>query len=110
MNEILGKKVIVTVDRKIGTRHPDYADLIYEVNYGYIESVLGGDGEEQDAYILGVDYPVDRFEGVVTAIINRIDDNEDKWVVVPKDSTITDDEILKKTYFQEKYFDIRLIR
>ena len=110
MEDILGKKVVVTVDRKMGTYHPERKDILYEVNYGYVENVLAGDGEEQDAYILGIDYPVERFEGIVTAIIHRINDNEDKWVVIPVNAVVSDEEILRKTNFQEKFFKIRLIR
>ncbi|MDE5990179.1 MAG: inorganic pyrophosphatase [Clostridia bacterium] len=110
MKDILGKKVVVTVDRKMGTYHPEHKDILYEVNYGYVENVLAGDGEEQDAYILGIDHPVERFEGIVTAIIHRINDNEDKWVVIPVNAVVSDEEILRKTNFQEKFFKIRLIR
>lgn len=28
--------------------------MYYPINYGYIEGVMAPDGEEQDAYILGV--------------------------------------------------------
>mgnify|MGYP002231338216 CR=1 FL=1 len=32
--------------------------MYYPINYGYIEGVMAPDGEEQDAYILGVNEPV----------------------------------------------------
>ena len=73
--------VKVIVDRKMGTYHPEHPDLYYPINYGYIPDVMGGDGEEQDAYILGVEKPIDKFEGEVIAVIHRINDVEDKWVV-----------------------------
>ena len=31
--------------------------MYYPINYGYIEGVMAPDGEEQDAYILGVNEP-----------------------------------------------------
>ena len=71
---------------------------------------IGGDGEAQDAYVLGVDAPLSEFDGIVTAIIQRLDDNEDKWVVVPDGADICDDEIINRTHFQEQYFQTRLIR
>ena len=82
----------------------------YSVNYGYIPDVLAPDGEEQDAYILGVDKPVKEFVGRVIAIIHRSDDVEEKWVVAPENSPYTKDEIMKQVAFQEKYFrtEIRL--
>lgn len=101
--------VKVVVDRKIGTYHPEHPELYYAINYGYIPHVMGGDGEEQDAYILGVDDPIDEFEGELIAIIHRRNDNEDKWVVA-KSYDYTDDEIEEAVAFQEQYFDYELKR
>ncbi|MGN0814547.1 MAG: inorganic pyrophosphatase [Candidatus Coproplasma sp.] len=109
-NEIIGKRVRVTVDRKIRSVHPAHSDIIYGVNYGYIDGITGGDGEEQDAYVLGVDYPVDYFEGPVIAVIERLDDNETKWIVAPEGVDFTDADIIDKTFFQEKFFKIRILR
>ena len=75
------KKVTVKIDRPLGTFHPEHKDLYYPINYGYIEGLIAEDGEEQDAYVLGVNKPVETFSGVLIAIIHRIDDVEDKWVV-----------------------------
>lgn len=61
----------VTIDRPIGSSHPDYPSLVYPVNYGYIEGVIAPDGENQDAYVIGVDTPVDHFTGKRIAIIHR---------------------------------------
>ena len=51
------KRITVTIDRPLGSKHPTH-DFIYEVNYGYIEGIIAPDGEEQDVYVLGIDYPV----------------------------------------------------
>ena len=56
---MLGKIVKVTVDRPMGTYHPKHKDIYYPINYGYIEGIMAPDGEEQDAYILGVNQPVE---------------------------------------------------
>lgn len=56
----IGKAVTVTVDRPIGTHHPKHPEIVYPINYGYVEGLLGGDGEEQDVYILGVDKPINK--------------------------------------------------
>ena len=53
-NSIIGATVTVTVDRPLGSYHPEYKDMYYPINYGYIEGVMAPDGEEQYAYILGV--------------------------------------------------------
>lgn len=105
---MIGKTVTVIVDRPLGSYHPKHKDLYYPVNYGYIEGVMALDGEEQDAYILGVDKPVETFVGKVIAIIYRENDVEDKWVVVPKHLSFTKEEILKQVQFQEQYFDITI--
>ena len=80
---MLGKIVKVTVDRPMGTYHPKHKDIYYPINYGYIEGIMASDGEEQDAYILGVNKPVEELTGKVIAIIHRLNDVEDKWVVAP---------------------------
>ena len=101
---MLGKKVKVIIDRPLGTSHPKHKDIFYSVNYGYIEGIIAPDGEEQDAYVLGVNEPVSEFTGKIIAIIKRLDDVEEKWVVAPENMTFTKDEIMKQVEFQEKYF------
>lgn len=101
---MLGKKVKVIIDRPLGTFHPKHKDIFYSVNYGYIEGIIAPDGEEQDAYVLGVNEPVSEFTGKIIAIIKRLDDVEEKWVVAPENMTFTKDEIMKQVEFQEKYF------
>ena len=105
---MIGETVTAIVDRPLGSAHPQYPDLIYPVNYGYIPGILAGDGEEQDAYILGVEEPVKLFTGTVIAVIRRRDDTEDKWVLAPKGSSFSEEEILAATAFQERYFRIRI--
>ena len=106
---MLGKTVKVIIDRPLGTYHPKHKDLYYPINYGYIEGIIAPDGEEQDAYVLGVDVPVREFTGRIIAIIKRLDDVEEKWVVAPEDMTFTKEEIMKQTRFQEKYFKTEII-
>nr|WP_294799572.1 inorganic diphosphatase [uncultured Eubacterium sp.] len=88
----------------MGSFHPEHKELFYPINYGYIEGLFAGDGEEQDAYILGIDEPVAEFSGKVIAVVHRTDDVEDKWIVVPDGVTFTIDEIEESVDFQEKYF------
>ena len=106
---MLGKTVKVIIDRPMGTYHPKHKDLYYPINYGYIEGIIAPDGEEQDAYVLGVDVPVREFTGRIIAIIKRFDDVEEKWVVAPEDMTFTKEEIMKQVEFQEKYFKTEII-
>jgi inorganic pyrophosphatase len=106
---MIGKVVKVIVDRPIGTHHPNHKDLIYSVNYGYVPEIFAPDGEEQDAYILGVNEPVTEFLGKVIAIIHRLNDIEDKWVVAPEGRFFTKEEIANSVAFQEKFFDIEIM-
>jgi inorganic pyrophosphatase len=105
---MIGEIVTVTVDRPIGSRHPDYPDMVYPINYGYVKGIIAPDGEEQDAYVLGVDEPISEFCGRVVAIICREDDVEDKLVVASTSASVTESEIISKTHFQEKYFKIKV--
>ena len=106
---MIGKVVKVIVDRPIGTAHPKHNDLIYSVNYGYVPEIFAPDGEEQDAYILGIDEPISEFVGKVIAIIHRLDDIEDKWIVAPENKSFSKKEIEKSVAFQEKFFDIEIV-
>ena len=106
---MIGKIVRVIVDRPMGTYHPEHKDIFYSVNYGYIPDVFAPDGEEQDAYILGIDEPVKEFTGKVVAIVHRFDDIEDKWIVASENTSFTKEEIEKRIFFQEQYFKTEII-
>lgn len=75
VKSFIGKTVYIKIDRPIGSVHPKHPDIVYPINYGYIPGVLGGDGEELDVYVLGVDKPLDemRKEDIpaVTEIVKR---------------------------------------
>lgn len=105
---MIGKQVTVTIDRPLGSVHPANKDILYTVNYGYVKGILAPDGEEQDAYVLGVDVPVSEFTGVVIAVIHRQNDIEDKWIVSDGDYRYTKEEIYEKVRFIERYFDIEI--
>lgn len=102
----MGKLVHVVVDRPVGYQH---GDIVYPINYGYIPGVIAADGEEQDAYILGISEPLAAFDGQVVAAIRRKDDCEDKLVVAPVGSVYHQGQIAEAVHFQEKYFDTRII-
>ena len=100
---MLGKQVLVHVDRPLGSIHPECKDIRYPINYGYIPNTISPiDSEEIDAYILDLDYPIDNYEGQVIAIIHREAD-EDKLVV--SNQRFSKEEIYNKTYFIEQYFN-----
>ena len=106
IREYLGKAVTVEIDRPIGFHHVTKGiHLDYTVNYGFLPGVPGGDGEEQDVYILGVEEPLETFTGIIIGVVRRADDNEDKIVAAPEGMVFTADEIREKIHFVEKYFD-----
>jgi len=107
----IGKNVEVKIDRPLGSSHSEkYPDHIYPINYGYIPNTISGDGKEIDVYILGVDKPLEEFEGKCIAVIHRINDDDDKLIVVPEKMEISDEEIRRLTNFQEQYFESEIIR
>lgn len=89
ISSVIGRTVTVTVDRPLGSYHPEHKDMYYPINYGYVEGIMAPDGEEQDAYILGVDEAIEKFTGKIIAIVHRNDDVEEKWVVAPEGMTFT---------------------
>lgn len=105
----LGKNVMVKMDRPLGSRHPKHG-FIYTLNYGYIPNTISGDGEELDAYVIGVHEPAEEYEGQVIAIIHRTNDNDDKLIVAPKNKNYSDDAIRAMTEFQEQFFESIIIR
>lgn len=106
VNSYLGKTVTIKIDRPIGYVHQkkNYM-LTYPLNYGYIPGVLGGDGEELDVYLLGVDVPVSEFNGKIIGIVHRHNDIEDKLVMASKETNFTAEEIADAVRFQEQYYD-----
>lgn len=109
-SDVLGSEVKGVIDRPLGSRHPRHPDMIYPINYGYVSGVLGGDGAEQDVYVLGEDKPLKTFCGRVIAVYHRLNDNEDKWIVSKDGKSFSDEEILESIDFQERFFDGKLYR
>ena len=107
--EYLNKEVEVTIDRKLGTKHPKHG-FMYMLNYGYIPNTISGDGEELDAYLVGEFEPVESSKGKVIAIIHRTNDNDDKLIVSVNGKNYTDEQIRALTEFQEQYFESEIWR
>ena len=97
----LGKAVDIRIDRPIGSTHPKHPDLTYPINYGYIPNVLGGDGEELDVYLLGVDNPVKEYSARIIGIVHRHNDVEDKLVAAPEGMNFTSFEIEEAVQYYE---------
>ena len=101
----IGKQVHVKMDQPIGSSYEGHSEkVVYPVNYGFIPNTVSGDGEELDAYVLGVNNPLDEFFGECVAVIHRLNDDDDKLIVVPEGMMLSDEQIRKLTHFQERFF------
>lgn len=107
--DYIGKTVKVKIDRPLGSKHPKW-DMIYTVNYGYVPNTVSGDGEELDCYVLGVFEQIEEFEGKCIAVIRRINEDDDKLIIVPKDKNYSNEQIKALTEFQERFFESKILR
>lgn len=107
-SSVIGSAFTCRIDRPLGSCHPRNRDIVYPVNYGFIDGIIAGDDAEQDVYVLGEDKPLSEFTGKVIAVCHRLNDNEDKWIMAPEGVSFTREEILRSIDFQEKFFDSEL--
>jgi len=108
--EYLGKEVALEIDRPLGSKHPKH-NFTYEANYGFVPKTKAPDGEEIDAYFIGVNKPVRAAKGKCIAIVHRPKDDDDKLVVVsPEAEGIGNKEILRAVHFQERWFEHEILR
>ena len=45
----------LTIDRPYRSRHPDFSDIIYPMNYGYVNNTTSTDGHEVDVFVGSAD-------------------------------------------------------
>lgn len=101
----LGKTVDIKIDKPIGSIHPEHPGLTYPINCGYLSNVFGGDGEELDVYLLGVDVPVEEYTARIIGIVHRHNDVEDKLVAAPEGLKFDPKKISEAVHFQEQYYE-----
>ena len=107
--KFLNKIVEVRIDRLLGSKHPKH-NIYYSVNYGYVPGEPAPDGEDLDAYLLGVFEPIEDFTGRCIAVIQRLDDDDDKLIVVPDGVNYTKEQIYSLVEFQERFFKSIIIK
>ena len=54
--------------------------------------------------MLGIFEPVEEFTGRCIAMVQRLDDDDDKLIVVPEGRQYNDDQIQALVEFQERFF------
>lgn len=106
-SDYLGKIITIRIDRPMGSKHPKHS-FIYPVNYGFVPNTKSADGEELDAYLLGVFEPVEEYTGRCIAYIKRLDDDDDKLIIVPKGKSYYPDQIDSLVEFQERFFSYKI--
>jgi len=105
IGEYMGRTVRIVIDRPLGYVHKkEKYTLVYPINYGFIPGVIGGDGDEQDVYLLGVPEPVEEYEARIIGAVRREDDVEDKLIAAPEGAVFTPEEMAAAVEFQEKYY------
>ncbi len=107
LKSYIGKTLTIHVDRPIGSVRGKNRHAVYPINCGRVELPLYGAGE-LGAYLLGVDRPVYEFTGTVVGIVIHKNDNKDKIVIAPYDSTLDQAQIAEKIYFKEKYYQFEI--
>lgn len=108
--QYIGKTVKVEIEQPIRSCHPEYPEMIYSVNYGFVPNTISGDNEELDCYVLGEEKSLNVYTGKCIAVIHRLQEDDDKLIIVPFHKNYTNQEIKKLTHFQEKYFQSVVIR
>lgn len=106
---LLGQIVTAHMDRPLGSHHPTHG-FIYTLNYGYVPGTLAPDGEAIDVYVLGEFAPLRTFTGRCIAVIQRLDDDDDKLVLAPDGKNYSDEQIRALTEFQERFFHSVILR
>jgi inorganic pyrophosphatase len=106
----IGQAVSIKIDRPLGSLHAYHKEIVFCLNYGYLPAVLSADGDDLDAYLLGVFEPVSEYTGRCIAVITRRDENDPKLVVVPEGKEYSDAQITALTEFLERFHDSYVVR
>ena len=105
----IGQMIFIKIDRPLHSKHPKHS-FVYEVNYGFVPNTKAPDDEELDAYLLGVNEPMEEYTGRCVAVIHRTNDDDDKLIIIPDGTEISDKDIQKATHFQEQFFKSEILR
>lgn len=67
----------ITIDRPYHTSHPNYPEIIYPIDYGYINNTIGEDGVEVDIFVGETN---NGLVGVLATVDYRKKDKELKFI------------------------------
>jgi len=72
----------ITVERPERTVHPEYPEVVYPLDYGYVNATWASDGDAVDCFVgsVGADDVNDRRTGLVGAILTVDHRREDREV------------------------------
>ena len=99
--------VTVKIDHPMGSTDDDNPSVVYPINCGYVdvERTPGfSELDKQRVYLLGLDFAVDEYVGVLIAVARRRDDPETVWIVAPENISYTIQQIEEMIYFEEQYY------
>ena len=100
--------VTVKIDHPMGSTDDDNPSVVYPINCGYVdvERTPGfSELDKQRVYLLGIDFAVDEYVGVLIAVARRRDDPAPVWIVAPENISYTIQQIEEMIYFEEQYYD-----
>lgn len=78
LDKMVGNSEVI-IDRPKGTRHPKYPDLLYEVDYGYLNGTSSMDGDGIDIW-KGTD-PRQRIDAMICIVDLIKKDSEIKMLI-----------------------------
>ena len=77
VSPVIGRTVTVTVDRPLGSYHPEHKDMYYPINYGYVPDAEIWDLYNENRELLGKEHvrgeqlPIDGYHLVVHVLIRN---------------------------------------
>ena len=99
-NSLIDKEVNVIVDKPYGSLHSFYPDEIYTCNGGYVLI----DDDYYEAYVYGINEPVDDYQGKVIGIIYHEDNSE--YLIVSKDLNYDKNDVINTIAFEQQHYNI----
>ncbi|NLP48950.1 MAG: NUDIX domain-containing protein [Clostridiales bacterium] len=95
---MLGKHVRVNITNAINSQD-SFTGRSYLLNYGSVEGIRAFGTPIKGAYIMGLNRAVNRFDGLVIAVVKQKNKNESILIVASKDDFFIDTEIKEALSF-----------